>query len=132
MRRLRKENWLLPSKKKSTNEIHLIGPRWEQQTTSLIAFIFGMLINTGKKIINNAGINVDLSWEILTVVMMSYYENVLSCKIHTVVCCTFSSWRFTLIFLGLTTHYRDFWYNRIPRRELNKSWTPYNHLWTTC
>jgi len=38
-------------KKKSKNQIHLLGRCWEQQTTSLIAFIFGMLVNVGKKIV---------------------------------------------------------------------------------
>ena len=33
----------------------------------------------------NAGLKVDTSREILTVVMMSYCENVRSCKRHTVV-----------------------------------------------
>jgi len=37
--------------KKSKNEIHLLGRCWEQQTTSLIAFIFSMLINVGKKVV---------------------------------------------------------------------------------
>jgi len=47
MWQLRKENWLIPSKKKkSKNEIHLFGRCWEWQTTSLIAFIFGVLAST--------------------------------------------------------------------------------------
>ena len=37
----------------------------------------------------NAGLKVDTRQEILTVVMMSYYENVCSCKRHTVVCRAF-------------------------------------------
>jgi len=36
--------------KKSRYEIHLLGPCWEWQTTSLIAFIFGVLVNVSKKI----------------------------------------------------------------------------------
>jgi len=32
-------------------KIHLHGRHWEQQTTSLIAFIFGVLVNVGKKIV---------------------------------------------------------------------------------
>ena len=35
--------------KKSKNEIRLLGRCWEPQTTSLIAFIFGVLVNVGKK-----------------------------------------------------------------------------------
>jgi len=40
----------------------------------------------------NVGLKVDMSGEILTVIMMSYYENVRSCKKHTVVrrACVFS------------------------------------------
>jgi len=38
-------------KKKSENKIHLFGQCWEWQTTSLIAFIFGVLVNIGKKIV---------------------------------------------------------------------------------
>ena len=37
----------------------------------------------------NVGLKVDVSREILTVVMMSYYENVCSSKRHTAVCHTF-------------------------------------------
>ena len=36
--------------KKSKNENHLFGQCWEGQTTSLIAYIFGVLVNVGKKI----------------------------------------------------------------------------------
>ena len=36
--------------KKSENENHLFGRCWEGQTTSLIAFIIGVLVNVGKKI----------------------------------------------------------------------------------
>jgi len=71
-------------KKKSQNEIHQLGRCWEQQTTSLIAFIFGMLVNVGKKIMClQCGLKVDVSREILTVVMMLYYKNVHSCKRHS-------------------------------------------------
>ena len=38
-------------KVKSKNKIHLLRLCWEQQTTSLIAFIFGVLVNVGKKIV---------------------------------------------------------------------------------
>jgi len=36
--------------KKSKNKNHLFGRCWEGKTTSLIAFIFGVLVNVGKKI----------------------------------------------------------------------------------
>jgi len=88
---------------KSKNEIHLLGPCWERQTTSLIAFIFGMLAR--KLSVHNAGLKVDASQEILTVVMTSYYENVHSCKRHTVVCRVFCFWQLLCSFLAsrLTT-----------------------------
>jgi len=34
---------------KSKNENYLFGQCWKGQTTSLIAFIFGVLVNVGKK-----------------------------------------------------------------------------------
>jgi len=37
--------------RKKKNENHLLGWCWEWQTTSLIAFIFGMLVNVEKKIV---------------------------------------------------------------------------------
>jgi len=57
----------------------------------------------------NVGLKVDTSQEILTVVMMPYYENVHSCKRHTVVHRAFCFWRFALLFLGLATHYCESW-----------------------
>jgi len=57
--------------------------------------------------IYNAGLKVDASQEILTVVMMSYYKNVRLCKRLTVVRRAFRLWRFALLFLGLATHYRE-------------------------
>ena len=68
-----------------------------------------MLVIVGKKIVRlyNEGLKVDASQEILTVVMKSNYENVRLCKRHTVVCRAFCFWRFTLLFLGLATHYRE-------------------------
>jgi len=41
--------------------------------------------------------------------MTSYYENVRSCKRHTVVRHAFCFWRFALLFLGLATHYHESW-----------------------
>ena len=60
----------------------------------------------------NAGLKVDASREILTVVMTSSYENVRSCKRHTVVCrafcfsdalCSFLALRLTTVSLD-TAH----------------------------
>jgi len=39
-------------KKKSKNEIRLLGRCWEWKSTSLISLIFGLLINVGKKIVH--------------------------------------------------------------------------------
>jgi len=39
-------------KKKSKKPNHLFGRCWEGRTTSLIAFIFGVLVNVGKKIVS--------------------------------------------------------------------------------
>jgi len=38
-------------KNKSDNEIPRLERFWEQQTASLMAFIFGVLVNVGKKIV---------------------------------------------------------------------------------
>jgi len=95
--------------KRSKNEIHLLGQCWERQTTSLIAFIFGVLVNVEKKIVC---LQCRFkSWhEILTVVMTSYYENVCLCKRYIVVHPAFCFWWFALLFLGLTTHYLESWF----------------------
>ena len=61
---IKKGEWLLllEKEKKTKNEIHLLGQCWEQQTTSLIAFIFSVLVNVGKKI--DAGLKVDASLKV--------------------------------------------------------------------
>jgi len=50
-------------KKESKNKIYLFGQCWKRQTTSLIVFILGVLVNVGKKIVclHNAGLKVDMS-----------------------------------------------------------------------
>jgi len=102
---LRKENWLILSKKKSENEIHPFGRCWEWQTTSLIAFILVCWLMLARRLrVYSAGLKVDTSREILTVIMTLYYKNIGSCKRHTVVHRAFCFWRFTLLFLGLATH----------------------------
>jgi len=45
-------------------------------------------------------------------------ENVRSCKRHTVVHRAFCFWRFTLLFLGLVTHYRGFWFLPVKNNEV--------------
>ena len=110
--RERRTGYFRWKKKKSKNENHLFWQCWEGQTTSLIAFIFGVLER--RLCVYHAGLKVDVSREILTVVMMSYYETVRSCKRHTVVCRAFCFWRFALLFLGLVTHYRESWFWKCP------------------
>jgi len=56
----------------------------------------------------NAGLKVDASREILTVVMTPHYKIVPSCKRHAVVCHVYCFWRFALLFLGLATVSLDF------------------------
>jgi len=52
----------LVEEKKTRTKIHLLGPCWELQTTSLIVFIFGVLVNIGKKIMYlNEGVKVIVS-----------------------------------------------------------------------
>jgi len=48
----------------------------------------------------NVGLIVDAAREILTVIMKSNDENVLSCKRHTVVCHVFCFWRSLCPFLA--------------------------------
>jgi len=101
MWRLRKENWLLSSKKKNKNEYH---PCWEWQTTWPIAFI---LVNIGKKTLClQCGLKVDKAWEILTVIMMSNDKKVCSRKRRTAVRRTFCFWQS----LCPATHYLESWY----------------------
>jgi len=101
-------------KKRGKNEIHVLGWCRERQTISLIAFIFGMLVNVGKKIVClQCSFKSDVSREILTVIMTSYYKNVWLCKRHGVVCrtfcfgdslCSFLALQLTTMSLDITDH----------------------------
>jgi len=66
----------------------------------------------------NAGLKVDTSQEVLTVIMTSYYKNVRPCKRHIAVCRAFCFWQFALPFLGLVTHYCQSWYPHSPIKHL--------------
>ena len=62
-----------------------------------------MLVNVSKKIVclYNVGLKVDTAQEILTVIMMLYYDNVYTCKRQTVVYHAFCFWQFLCPFLAL-------------------------------
>jgi len=111
MWRLRKENWLLHSSKKKvkTKIIYLDDARKDKLLHWLLLSLVCWLMLGRKLCVYNVGLKVDVRREISTVVMMSYYENVHSCKKHTVVCRAFRFWWFALLFLALATHYRESW-----------------------
>ena len=69
----------LPLKKK-INKSHPDEQEWERQTTKPIAYNFGMLFNDGKK---NAYLRN--GFKILLVIVMSFYKNVRSNNMLTVV-----------------------------------------------
>jgi len=89
-------------RKKSKNEIHLLGPCWEWQTTSLIVFIFGMLVNVGKKIIYMCLQCEFKSWRELRDIDCGY-DMMTHSSLSRIL-------RFALLFLGLATHYRESWW----------------------
>jgi len=95
---------------KEKNKIHLLGRCWEWQTTSLIAFILARWLMLARKLcVYSAGLKVDVTREIWTVVMTSYYKNACSCKRHTVVCRAHFIFGNLLCFFGLATHYHESW-----------------------
>ena len=100
--------------KKSKNENHLSG-KGKLLHWSLLSLVCWLML-AGRLCVYNAGLKVDARREISTVVMTSYYENVCSCKRHTVVRRTFCFWRFTLLFLGLAIHYRESWWHMFPHQ----------------
>ena len=94
--------------KKSKSKNHLFWRCWEGQTTSLIAFIFAVLVNVGKKIMClQCGFK---SWREARDIDCGYDVILQKRSRHTVVRRTFCFWRFALLFLGLATHYRESWY----------------------
>jgi len=105
MWQLRKENWLVPSKN------YLDDAGNDKLLHWLLLSLVCWLMLARRLCAYNAGLKVDASREILTVVMTSCYENIHLCKRHAAVCCMLWFWRFALLFLGLATHYREFWYH---------------------
>ena len=95
-------------KKKSKNEIHLPGN--DKLLHWLLLSLVCWLMLERRLCVYNAGLKVDASQEILTVITMHYYENVCLCKRHTVIYRVFCFWRFALLFLCFTTHYCESWY----------------------
>ena len=124
MWQLRKENWLLPSKKKISKS-YLDDAGKDKLLHWLLLSSVRWLMLARRLCVYNAGLKVGARREISTVVMMSYYENVRSCKRHTVVRRAFCFWRFTLLFLGLATHYRESWYANIAPAVATYMWLDY-------
>jgi len=85
MRRLRKENWLLPSKKRVKNEIHLLG-QWKLLHWLLVSLACWLRL-ARRLCIYNVSLKVDTAREISIVVMTSYYKNVCSCESHSSLSC---------------------------------------------
>jgi len=105
----RRTGYFRQRKKAKTKFIYLDDAGNDKLLHWLLLSLACWLMLARRLCVYNADLKIDTSQEILTVVMMSYYENVHSCKRHTVVHHTFCFWRFTLLFLGLATHYRESW-----------------------
>jgi len=96
MWRLRKENWLLSSKKEKKVKmkfIYLDHARNDKLLNRLLLSLGCWLMLARMFCVYNAGLKVDKAWEILTVNMTSNDENVSSCKRHTVVRRGFCFWQ---------------------------------------
>ena len=116
---IEKGELVISVEKKSKNKFHLLG------TTTYFTDCFYLWRMLERRLcVLNAGLKVDASREILTVIMMSYYEKVCSCKRHTVVHRAFYFWRFALLFilaLRLTTVSLD----QATVRTCTPMWLPY-------
>jgi len=82
---LRKENWLLPSKKKKKAFIDLDHAGNDKLFNQLFLSVGRWLMLARRFCVYNAGLKVDAAREILTVIMTSNNKNIRSCKRHTVV-----------------------------------------------
>jgi len=90
---LRKENWLLPLKKKvKTKFINLDHAGNDKLFNRLVLSLGFWLMLARRFCVYNAGLKVDAAQEILTVIMMSNDENVCLCKRHRAVRRTFCFW----------------------------------------
>jgi len=102
--RLRKENWLLPSKKerkkKKTKFIDFDHAGNDKPLNQLLLSLRCWLMLARRFCVYNAGLKVDVAQEILTVIMTLNDENVCSCKGHTVVRHVFCYWRSLWSFLA--------------------------------
>jgi len=101
---IKKENWLLPSKKEKqvkTKFIDLDHTGNDKLLNQLLLSLGCWLILARRFCAFNAGLKVDAAQEILTVIMTSNDENVHSCKRHTVVRCAFCFWQWLCPFLAL-------------------------------
>jgi len=107
MLQLRKENWLLLSKKKKveTKFIDSDHAGNDKLLNQLVLSLGCWLMLARRFCVYNMGLKVDTAREILTVIMTSNDENACSCKRHTVVHCVLCFWRSLCPFLSsrLTT-----------------------------
>jgi len=95
MWQLRKENWLLPSKKRKKKKkvkmkfIDLDHAGNGKLLNRLLLSLRCWLMLARRLSVYNAGLKVDAAWEILIVIMTLNDENVGSCERLTVVFCAF-------------------------------------------
>jgi len=101
MWRLRKENWLLLTKKKLMKFIDLDQAGNDKLLNQLPLSLGCWLMLARRFCVFNVGLKVDAAREILTVIMTSNDENICLCKRHTVVCHTFCFWQSLCPFLAL-------------------------------
>ena len=115
----RRTGYFCRKKKVKTKIIYLEDAGNDKLLHWLLLSLACWLMLARRLCVYNAGLKVDVDWEILTVVMMSYYENVCLFKRHKGVRCGLCFWQFTLLFLGLVTHYHESWYT-VYSNEANK------------
>ena len=93
-----RRNGYFCQRKKSKNKIHLLRWCWNNKLLHwLLLFLVYWLMLARRLCVYNADLKT------------SYYQNVRLCKRHIVVHHEFGFWRFALLFLGLVTHYHEYW-----------------------
>jgi len=107
--------------KKSKSEIHLLGRCWEWKSTSLIAFIFSVLVIVGKNVVRLQcrfkswckSRDIDCGYDVILPKMFARVKD-------TVIHYAFCFWRFALLFLVPATHYYTVSLNWILKNVLRK------------